>query len=83
MTGKSSGSMLIGKGGHLRGTTDHTVNIADHIDHRFDLGSFVDAACWLNDNVGQKNWCYDGMTYYFNDRDNLVNFKLRYLFDAQ
>lgn len=82
MSGSSGKSMLLGNGKHLLGSSDHTVNIADHIDHRFNLKNFLESTVWLNDNIGSKNWCYDGMIYYFKDQEDLISFKLRYLFDA-
>lgn len=77
MTG--NGRTLIGQG-DLRGYTEHKVNIAEHLDHRFSLENFVESVCWLNDNVGHENWCYDGMVYHFRNKVDFVSFTLRYLF---
>ncbi len=83
MSGRATGrSRLMGNGKQLLGHTKHTVCIADHIDHRFNLENFLEATCWLNDQVGETNWCYDGMTYHFREKEDLVNFKLRYLCDG-
>lgn len=81
MSGETGRSRFIGTGKHLLGSP-HKASIAPYIDHQFGLEHFLDATIWLDDNIGSGNWCYDGMTYYFSDRDNLINFKLRYLFDA-
>lgn len=81
MSGRSGGSALIGKGKDLPRMSNHKIDIAEHIDHRFNLERFVESALWLNDSIGADNWCYDGMTYHFRNLGDLVNFKLRYLYD--
>ena len=80
MKGKGR-NRLIGGGRRLIGKTGHVVDIIEHINHRFDLEAFVEAACWLDDQFGHNNWCYDGMSYHFDSFEHMVQFKLRYLYE--
>lgn len=79
--GNKGRSRLLGGGAHLIGNTDHVVPISDHLSSTFGLEEFVEAGTWLDDHVGHDNWFYEDMTYHFSNRDDMVQFKLRYLCD--
>jgi hypothetical protein len=80
MSGTGGQSKLTGKGCDLVDSTPYRVSMSDHIDHRFDLGDFIDAAQWLDHEIGSDNWFYDEMVYYFKNHNDMIGFKLRYLY---
>jgi len=53
--------------------------MADHLENGFNLETFLEAREWLDQEIGEDNWCYSNMTYYFQNTDDMFQFKLRYL----
>lgn len=72
-------SRLQGNGAHLVKTSQHRINMADHLENGFNLETFLEAREWLDQEIGEDNWCYSNMTYYFQNTDDMFQFKLRYL----
>ena len=78
---KSGRSRLTGNGNHLRSLSNPIMfNVSENM-LNFDLNKFLKSAVWLNENLGEGNWFYDDMKYYFATEYDLVMFKLAVVYE--
>lgn len=71
---------MTGNGKHLLSSSNSFIfDVSENISHGFDLSKFLRSVVWLNENIGEDNWFYDDMKYYFTSECDLVMFKLAIL----